>query len=64
MFNMFYWYSFVWVFKIKIMLKCEFCWKKIKVLICLMNVNRIVFYRKSDVNIDKCLKNFKIFGKL
>lgn len=38
--------------------------KKIKVLICLMNVNRIVFYRKSDVNIDKCLKNFKIFGKL
>lgn len=38
--------------------------KKIKVSIRSMNVNRIVFHRKSDVNTDKRLKNLKIFGKL
>lgn len=38
--------------------------EKIKVSIRSMNVNRIVFHRKSDVNTDKRLKNLKIFGKL
>lgn len=38
--------------------------KKIKVTIRSMNVNRIVFHRKSDVNSDKRLKNLKIIGKL
>lgn len=64
MFNMLYWHSFVWAFKTKTTLKCELCWKKIKVSIRSMNVNRIVFHRKSDVNSDKRLKNLKIIGKL
>lgn len=42
----------------------NFAGKKIKVSIRSMNVNRIVFHRKSDVNTDKRLKNLKIFGKL
>lgn len=42
----------------------NFAGKKIKVSIRSMNVNRIVFHRKSDVNSDKRLKNLKIIGKL
>lgn len=42
----------------------NFAGKKIKVSIRSMNVNRIVFHRKSDVNSDKRLKNLKTIGKL